>query len=156
MTTPPTPNPSGGSGARRGRMLALLVLLLVALAGGLAGIALDRTVLLPRHMGPRGAMAGPMGRPMRDGRPGHPRAQRPDRERMFRERMARQLRLSEPQRARIDSVLDRQLREVRAVREEARPKLEEIRARTRREMDAILTPEQRAKADSMARRRGAP
>jgi Spy/CpxP family protein refolding chaperone len=134
-------------------MLALLVLLLVALAGGLAGVALDRAVLLPRHVGPRSAMAGPMGRPMREGRPGHPRAERPDRERMFRERMARHLGLGEAQRARIDSVLDRQLREVRAVRAEAQPKLEEIRARARREMDAILTPEQRAKADSMARMR---
>jgi Spy/CpxP family protein refolding chaperone len=148
MTAPTNSAPSSGPGARRARGLAILVLLLAVLAGGLAGIALDRTVLLPRRIGPRPPHAGALGRP-REPRMPRDRAML---ERRFRERMARELGLTDAQRVRIDSVLDRQNRDVRAIRAEAEPKLDSIRARTRREMDAILTAEQRERMREMGRR----
>jgi Spy/CpxP family protein refolding chaperone len=134
MTTPA--NSPAGSPAR-GRTVALLVLALVTLAAGLAGVAVDRLVLLPRHAEWR----DPMRRP-----PPH------DREREFRDRMARALALSDSQRVRIDSLMERQLHEVRAIREQAQPRLDSVVERTRSQIDAILTPEQREKARAMARR----
>jgi Spy/CpxP family protein refolding chaperone len=140
MTTPA--NPSSGS-PRRGRAVAVLVLLLVALAGGLAGVALDRLVLLPRH--PGGLVPRP---PFGGGQLAQ------EREREFRDHMARTLGLSDSQRVRIDSLLEHQLQELRAIRQEVRPRLDSIIARTRRQIDSILTPEQREKARAMLPRGG--
>jgi Spy/CpxP family protein refolding chaperone len=128
----------------KGRATALLILLLVALAAGLAGVALDRLVLLPRHA--EWGVPGDRPRdPMR-----HPSPH--DREREFRDRMARTLGLSDSQRVRIDALMERQLLEVRAIREQAQPRLDSVIARTRSQIDAILTPEQRERARAMARR----
>lgn len=135
-------NPTTNSSAR-GRWVAILVLLLVALAGGLAGVALDRLVLLPRHAGAH----GPGGR-----HGGHMRAPPHERERAFRDRMARELGLSDSQRVRIDSLMQQQLREVRAVRQATQPRLDSIIEGTRSRIDSVLTPEQREKARTMARR----
>jgi Spy/CpxP family protein refolding chaperone len=134
MTTPTT-----------GRATALLILSLVALAAGLAGVALDRLVLLPRHAEWRGPGGDRPRDPMR-----HPSPH--DRESEFRDRMARTLGLSDSQRVRIDSLMERQLLEVRAIREQAQPRLDSVIARTRSQIDAILTPEQRERARAMARR----
>jgi Spy/CpxP family protein refolding chaperone len=152
MTTPTTPpaEPSATLGTprrARGRLVAVLVLLLVALGGGLAGVAIDRLVLLPRYFGGRPPLGHLMGGPT-----GRPAPQ--DREREFRDRMASELGLSESQRVRIDSLMEGQLREVRAIREQARPGLDSILVRTRRRIDSILTPEQREKAQAMVRRGG--
>jgi Spy/CpxP family protein refolding chaperone len=113
--------------------VALLVLALVALAAGLAGVAVDRLVLLPRHAERH-----------------HPRPRHRDLE--FRDRMARALELSDSQRVRIDSLMERQLQEVRAIREQAQPRLDSVISRTRSQIDSILTPEQREKARALARR----
>ena len=83
---PPPRRPSG-------RLLAGLVLLLVALTGGLAGVALDRQVLLPRMVA---------GRPFEQGLGRHP-----PRDREFRNRFAREVGLSAEQQIRIDSMMDR-------------------------------------------------
>jgi Spy/CpxP family protein refolding chaperone len=152
MTTPTTPpaDPSATLGTprrARGRLVAFLVLLLVALGGGLAGVAIDRLVLLPRHFGGRPPIGDLMGGPMGRHTP-------QDREREFRDRMARELGLSESQRVRIDSLMERRLLEVRAIREQARPGLDSVLVRTRRQIDSILTPEQREKAQAMVRRGG--
>jgi Spy/CpxP family protein refolding chaperone len=132
MTSPPLP---------RGRILAALVLFLVAVAGGLTAVVLDRFVLRPPpgpHFHEFGR--GPGGRP-------------PERERAARDRFAQELGLSQEQRVRIDSLMDRQLKEIRAVREQVQPRLDSIVGQTRREIDAILTPEQRKKAQELAQRR---
>ena len=84
-------NASGG-----GRIVAVLVLILVTLAGGLVGILLDRTLLLPRHH-----LGGPP--PMR---PGFGRGDDGfrERERRFRDHMARELGLSDAQRQELLAV----------------------------------------------------
>ena len=122
------------------RRTAVLLMLLVALGGGIAGVAIDRLVLLPWHF---------QGRPFGPGRGGPPEAM----ERRGRERFARELGLSDSQRVRIDSLMERQMTELRAVRGEVQPRLDSILAQTRRSIDSILTPEQRDKAQQLMRRR---
>jgi Spy/CpxP family protein refolding chaperone len=114
---------------------------LAAFAGGLAGVAIDRLVLLP-HMS-RGHGFG------HDGGPGRP-------PRDFRERFAREVGLTPEQQQRIDSIMDRQGREMRAVRGRVQPQVDSIVSRTRRELDAVLTPEQRAKAEAIRKRHPRP
>ena len=121
------------------RLMAVLVLLLAVFAGGLAGVALDRKVLLP-HMfrGPGfGHEHGPGG---------------PPRDREFRARIAKELGLSPEQQIRIDSIMDRRGRELRAVRGQVQPTLDSIITRTRRQVDSVLTPEQRKKAEEFRRK----
>jgi Spy/CpxP family protein refolding chaperone len=133
-------------GSRRpppGPLMAVLVLLLVAIIGGVAGVALDRLVLLP-HMfrGPGFGHGHEPGGPPRD--------------REFRARFARDLALSPEQQARIDSIMDRQGRELRAVRGQVQPTVDSIIARTRRQIDSVLTPEQRKKAEEIRRKHPRP
>src|ERR1700732_5211781 len=102
MTAPTSRRPPPGP------LMAVLVLLLVAFAGGLAGVAFDRLVLLP-HM-----FHGPgFGHGWGPGRGPH------DRE--FRARIAKDLGLSPEQQIRIDSIMDRRGREVRGVRGGGQP-----------------------------------
>jgi Spy/CpxP family protein refolding chaperone len=117
--------------------IAALVILLAGLSGGIAGVAVDRLLLLPHlfHGGPG----------ERHGRGGPPGGD-------FSERFARELGLTSDQKARVDSIMDREMRGVREVRAAVQPRLDSIIARTRREMDAVLTPEQRKKAEEMRRR----
>jgi Spy/CpxP family protein refolding chaperone len=117
-----------------GPVLAVLVLLLAVLAGGIAGVAADRLILLPyMHHGPW--HGGPHGGPPRD--------------REFRDRFAKEVGLTPDQQIRIDSIMDRRGRELRAVRGEVQPQLDSIITRTRRALDSVLTPEQRKKAEAI-------
>ena len=137
MTASPSKRPAPGP------LMAVLVLLLVAIVGGVAGVAVDRLVLLP-HMfrGPGfGHWHGPGG---------------PPRDREFRARFARELGLSPEQQTRIDSIMDRQGRELRAVRAQVQPTLDSIIAGTRRQIDSILTPDQRKKAEEIRRKHPRP
>jgi Spy/CpxP family protein refolding chaperone len=118
----------------RGRLIAALVLFLVAIAGGLTAVTVDRLAF--RHGPPHG---GPPFGP-------------PPHEREFRDRMSREIGLSADQQQRVDSLMDRQITEVRRLREEIQPRLDSVVAQTRREIESILTPEQREKARAMARR----
>jgi Spy/CpxP family protein refolding chaperone len=124
--------------------MAVVVLLLAALAGGLAGVALDRTVLL-RHMFPGSGFGYEHG-------PGDG----PPRDREFRARIAKELGLSPEQQIRIDSIMDRRGRELRAVRAQVQPTLDSIITRTRRQVDSVLTPEQRKKAEEFRRKHPRP
>ena len=126
MTNPISPT--------RGRLMAALVLFLVAVTGGLTAVALDRSVL--RHR--------PHGMP--------PFPPPPQHEREFRDRMSREIGLSPDQRRRVDSLMDEQISEIRDIRAEVQPRLDSVVSQTRREIEAILTPEQREKARAMARR----
>jgi Spy/CpxP family protein refolding chaperone len=136
MTAPSSPNK-----LTTGLLLAALVIVLAAVSGGLAGVAVDRLVLLP-HMF-RG--------------PGHPRdGHGPPRDHDFREKFAREIGLTAEQQVRVDSIMDREIKGIRAVRSEVQPRLDSIIARTRRELDSVLTPDQRKKAEEMRKRHPPP
>jgi hypothetical protein len=122
----------------RGPLFAALVLLLALFVGGVAGVAIDRHLLLPRMF-----------------RSGFHRFPGP-RDREFRNRFAREVGLSAEQQTRIDSIMDRQGRELRAVRSKVQPQLDSIIGRTRRELDSVLTPQQRKKAEEIRRRHPRP
>ena len=125
-----------------GPLLAVLVLVIAVLAGGIAGVAADRLLLLPRM--DRGAWHGP-------GR-GHGAP----RDREFRDRFARELGLTPEQQIRVDSIMDRQGRELRAVRGQVQPQLDSIISRTRQALDSVLTPGQRKKAEAIRKRHPPP
>jgi Spy/CpxP family protein refolding chaperone len=124
-----------------GVLLAALVIVLAAVSGGLAGVAVDRMVLLP-HM-----FRGPGG--PHDGRG-------PPRDHDFRERFAREIGLTADQQVRVDSIMDREIKGIHSVRSEVQPRLDSIITRTRRELDSVLTPEQRKKAEEMRKRHPPP
>lgn len=135
MTAPTPP-------ARQGRWTAALVLLLVGIAGLLAGVAIDRAVLLPRAHAMR----------MEAHRSGQHR-EHPRRRMQFRDNLDRQLDLTPEQRVRIDSLMDAQLDALDEIRDETQPRIESVIAATRRRVDSVLTPEQRERAAELGERR---
>ena len=132
---PPVEEPvTAGRRLTRGRALALasLVLLLAFAAGAATGVVVERRVLHhPRRE---------MGRPFA-GRPGELRAGRA----AMRERLAKELGLDAAQSAKIDSIFDRHRPALDSVRETMESRLSSVVEQTRREIDSVLTPEQRAK-----------
>jgi len=115
------------------RATAAILLALTFAVGILTGVALDRAWLLP---------AGP-----------HARWEREERVReRYRERLARELRLTPRQRAQIDSILREQQAQVRALRRRVAPEFRRIFQETRRKIEAVLTPEQRARLDVLRAR----
>jgi hypothetical protein len=136
MTTPIPPR-----GRTTGPGLAVVVLLLAVIVGGFAGVAVDRHFLLGKTF-----------------RPGWERfeGRRPPRDREFRNRFAKAVGLSPAQQVRIDSIMDRRARELRVVRSKVQPQLDSIIMRTRRQLDSVLTPEQRKKAEEIRRKHPRP
>jgi hypothetical protein len=135
MTAPSAPSRFGTP------WTAGLVLILAALSGGIVGVAVDRLLLLP-HMfhgwhGERHPRQGPPGGDVR-------------------RRIGKELGLTPGQQSRVDSIMDREMRGVRAVRATVQPRLDSILAQTRRSLDSVLTPEQRKKAEEMRRRHPRP
>jgi Spy/CpxP family protein refolding chaperone len=118
--------------ARSTRLFAVGVLVIVLVAGVLGGIALDRTVFGSRADG-RGTFRGG------DRRTG-PR--RPS------DMLGAELKLSEDQRVKIDTVIERQMRGFREIRKSTQPAIDSLMAQTRHAIDSILTPEQRVQLDS--------
>jgi Spy/CpxP family protein refolding chaperone len=135
------PARSGG-----GRLIAALVLVVVAFVGVAAGVALDRKVLVhrPQRFDCGGAR-----------RPGGSSAATGTRGggRRMRDCLADTLALSSAQRQRFDSLMERQLAEFRTVREKVQPQMDSIVDATRRAVDSLLTPEQRQKLEQMRRTR---
>lgn len=131
------PSRSGG-----GRLIAALVLIVVAFVGIAGGVALDRSVLL--HRRPRFGFDGRRvpGGPGPNGG-GH----------RMRDQLADSLVLSSAQRQRFDSLMDRQSTAFRAVREKVQPQMDSIFEATRRAVDSLLTPEQRQKLEHMRQMR---
>ena len=125
-TAPPLRRPS------RGRVLGLLALgvVLVAAAGVASGVVLERRVL--SHHGER-----EHGRPgeRRDGSARHP----------MHERFGRDLGLTPAQAAKIDSIFASHRPAIDSARAASEPKIRAIIDQTRREIDSVLTPMQRAK-----------
>lgn len=66
-----------------------------------------------------------------------------------------ELKLSEVQAARIDTIVERQMQGFREVRRSTQPAIDSLMAQTRRAMDSVLSPAQRALMDSVRTRREA-
>jgi Spy/CpxP family protein refolding chaperone len=123
------------------RLLAVGVILVVALAGIIGGVALDRSVLRGRGADGRfGAMRGGDRRTA----PRRPSAM-----------LGADLKLTEDQAMRIDTLIERQMRGFRDIRQSTQPAIDSLMAQTRRSMDSILTPAQRTQLDSVRTRREA-
>ena len=127
--------------ARSTRLLAVGVLVIVALAGVIGGVALDRVVLRPRSAEWRGG-------PPRNGE----RRQTPRRPSAM---LGAELKLTEDQAVRIDTLIENQMRGFREIRRSTQPAVDSLMAQTRRAIDSILTPTQRAMLDSARARREA-
>jgi hypothetical protein len=111
------------------RGTAAVVLALCVSVGTIAGVVLDRVLLIPHHIGRRPARA--------------PRALWPANQEASRDRLARELALSDSQRVHLDTVLSRQTARFRATREQIQPQMDSIFAQTRVQIDSILSPTQR-------------
>jgi Spy/CpxP family protein refolding chaperone len=122
------------------RVQAVVLLLLVATAGAVAGIVGDRLVAersdpVPAGEGLRpGAVPGP-----------GPWRWEARRDMRYGERLAADLDLSPEQRAAIDSIVRDQQQRVRALTAEVEPQFRAIAEQTRGRVEAVLTPEQRAR-----------
>lgn len=128
---------------RSSRLLAGIVILLVGLAGIAIGAALDRAV---EH---RRMMAIIVGGNV-------PKGPRPEARRWVLSRLQDELKLSPTQRGQVDSVLARREADVRALMLEMRPRFETISDRTRRDIQAALTPDQQQKFIEMSKHAGPP
>lgn len=127
---------------RSTRLLAVGVLVVVALAGVIGGIALDRTVLRQHQWEGRGG--GPVRSGARQQGPRRPSAM-----------LGADLKLTEEQAVRIDTLIERQMRGFREIRQSTQPAIDSLMTQTRRSMDSILTPVQRTMLDSARARREA-
>src|SRR5581483_2946107 len=108
------------------RAAATAVLALSVLFGALAGVVVDRSFLIPHHVGRRAP---------RGGRPGWPGNQVE-----ARDRFAHDLNLSADQRTKLDSIMSRQVARFRAARERVQPAVDSVFTETRAALDSILTP----------------
>jgi Spy/CpxP family protein refolding chaperone len=124
--------------ARKSRVVAGVVIVLVFLAGVAVGFFLHHT--LPRRAWPGLAMGGP------------PHGRPPEVKGWMLERLDRELKLTPEQHARIDSVLTRRESDLRALMMEARPRFEAIATKTRTEIQAVLTPDQQEKFAEITKR----
>ena len=117
------------NGPRKSRLVAGVVIVLVLLAGIAIGFFLHHA--LPWRHGPGFGIGGPP--------PGHGGAIK---DRML-SRLDRDLKLTPSQHATIDTVLTRREADLRALMAETRPRFDSIAARTRSDIQAVLTAEQR-------------
>jgi hypothetical protein len=123
----------------RPRLLAVVALLLAAVGGFAIGIAFDRATWESRRLG--FLARGTAFRPPPDR---HPRSELLD-------RLDAKLDLTGDQRTRVDSVLARREGEMRALRDQVRPRFDSIAGRTRADLLRILTPEQRTRFEALGR-----
>jgi Spy/CpxP family protein refolding chaperone len=66
-----------------------------------------------------------------------------------------ELKLTEKQATRIDTLIENQMRQFREIRRSTQPAVDSLMAQTRRAIDSILTPAQRVQLDSVRARREA-
>ena len=114
---------------RKSRLVAGLVIVLVLIAGIAIGFFAHQA--LPWRHGPPGfGIGGPP--------PGHGGVK----DRML-ARLDRDLKLTPSQHATIDTVLTRREADLKSLMAETRPRFDSIAARTRSDIQAVLTPQQR-------------
>ena len=140
---PPGDGPETGPLRRssRSRVIALLVagLAFVAAAGVASGVVLERSVLArrwdrgPGGPGDRSGHRGPGGGPMH-------------------ERFGHDLGLTPAQEKTIDSIFARHRPAIDSARAISEPRIHTIIDQTRREIDSVLTPEQREKMHARLKR----
>jgi len=149
-TTPGDPGvpPLRQPGAVSGGLIAVIVLLLIAVAGVTAGVLLDRTVLRPRARAAWVAGRGFAPRMMTTA----------DRQRR-QDALAQALGLSGRQRGQVDSIMRDDMEKFRALQEQMRPRMDSQFRASREALQRVLTPVQFQKLESMrppGRRRLAP
>ena len=105
---------------------ARLVWVLLVLAAFAAGVWCDRTCL----KSPRGGWG------------------RQDHERIMNE-FSRKLNLTPQQQQRVGAILEERRRQMRALHYQVRPQFESMRAKTREQIRAVLTPEQAKRFDEL-------
>jgi Spy/CpxP family protein refolding chaperone len=123
---------------RKSRLVAGIVIVLVFVAGVAVGCYVHQS--MPRHGFPGLAIGGPP--------PGPPRELKGS----ILRRLDHDLELTPQQHARIDSVLTRRESDLRTLMSETRPRFEAIAARTRSEIQSVLTPAQQQKFAEITRR----
>ena len=112
------------------RGTAAVVLALCVSVGTIAGVVLDRVLLIPHQIGRRPPSRGP-------------RSVWPASQAASRDRLATELALTDSQRVKLDTVLSRQTARFRAAREQIQPQIDSIFQQTRAQIDSVLTPTQR-------------
>jgi hypothetical protein len=123
------------------RLRAGLVIAAVVVASAIAGAAIDRNVVM-RHARQGGGGFG--------GRGGPPPPEMEARRRTYMlDRMTKELSLTPPQRAGLDSVFQRTDSSLRAIRREMQPRLKQVFESSRAEMNARLDSTQRQKLAGM-------
>ena len=141
---------SGSSTTSRmpARPLAILVITALVLASAIAGVALDRVLLRPMPQTPILADSGfhPLSSALRS-----PTTE--DRRR-FRAELSRELVLSPAQDSALDAIMTQRAGEFSALREEIRPRVERLVADVRRDLEQVLTPDQRERFRRLQRRAG--
>jgi Spy/CpxP family protein refolding chaperone len=75
---------------------------------------------------------------------------------MVTDRLARELDLTPEQRVRVDSIVTRRMAQRRTLMAPVRERMRQLFDSTRTDVDAVLTPAQRAKLDTMRTRRDGP
>ena len=126
-----------------GRLRAGLVIAAIALSSAVAGAALDRVVVQRMRRRPPGGGPG-RGSPEQEAR------RRTD----MLDRMTKDLGLTEAQRAGIDSVMRRTDSSLHVIRTEVQPRLEQEFEKSRTDISARLTADQREKLAKAGRRGG--
>jgi MFS family permease len=123
---------------RKSRLIAGIVIVLVFFAGVVAGFFLHHGWLW-RHGPPGFAVGGPPGPP-------------PGVKDWMLKRLDRELKLTPEQHVRIDSVLTRREADIRSLMSQTRPRFDSIAARTRSEIQVVLTPSQQEEFAKITRR----
>jgi hypothetical protein len=146
VLAPAAPSAGGERSRTRARLLAAALLVAVANTGIVAGAALDQWMIVRGYTRP-GRLFG-IGWSHR----GPPRSPEEERQRLT-DFLTRELALTPPQRAHIDTIVAGQVNEVHALWAEMRPRMDAVIARTRVDIDRVLTPEQRVKFEALRHRR---
>ena len=129
-------------GSTRTRAVVLLMALMLASAG--AGAVLDRIVVAQRPPIIRDNRFHPLSSVLRSPTD----AER----RQLRAELDRELDLTAAQDSALDRIMNGKAGEFQALRDEIRPRVELLLADVRREIDMILTPEQRARFHELQQR----
>ena len=138
--------PNGGEVRSSGsRVIAVVALLAVGLAGVAGGVVLDRAVLTRdvRQSGPPSGMRG--------GRGGRDRVPSAEMRKQFSDRMAKELGLSPEQQVRMDTIMTRQMEGIQRASASIQPTVDSLVRDAQRAMDSVLTPAQREKVKTMRR-----
>jgi len=129
------------------RTLAGLVVVLTFVVGGLAGAVMDRSISRASAQVPPPPAAG------RRGPPGSPqdRGEREQHRERFVQQLTRELSLTPAQVAKIDTITRTREQRMNAMWDEVRPRIHAMLEDTRKEIDQVLTPEQRVKLQEVRR-----